>query len=106
MHVLPCGSDHLLCPFCRKDDRQCDTIKLKHIMQQYQRCAITPQDDQDFQCVYNRRSCLFQDAYQQFSKLSFDETKMLKVVFVGKHIQYLGMRTVIKRILDGDVHIG
>ena len=88
--VLPCGSDHLLCPLCRKDDRQCDTIKLKHI-QQHQRYAITSQDDQDFQCVHIRRSCLFQDAYQQFSKLSFNKTKMLQVVFVGNHIQYLGI---------------
>ncbi len=63
---------------------RCDTIKLKHILQQHQRRVITAQDEEDFQRIHVRRSCIFHDAYKQFCKLTFAESKVLKVTFVGE----------------------
>ncbi len=70
--------------FYRMSDCQCDTTKVKHILQQHRNYAVTATDEEDFQRIHIRRSSLFHDAYRQFSRDSFDATKMLKVVFIGK----------------------
>ncbi len=46
--------------------------------------VITSADEEDVQRIHVRRSHIFEDSFRQFSKNSFDVTKMLKVVFVGE----------------------
>ena len=61
-----------------------DLVKLKHILQQHQRLVITQADDEDVQRIHVRRSNVFADSFRQFSKYSFDVSKMLKVIFIGE----------------------
>lgn len=51
-------------------------------MQQHQEKMVTSPDK--FQRIHVRRSQLFSDAMRAFSKTTFEESKMLKVVFVGE----------------------
>lgn len=37
-------------------DEEIDLIKIKHILQQHQRCVITSMDDEDVQRIHVRRS--------------------------------------------------
>lgn len=61
-----------------------DGIVIKHVIQQHQARAIQLRDDEDVQRIHIRRSSIFSDALRQFSKGSFDVTKMLQVRFVGE----------------------
>lgn len=68
--------------YCSKEKINKDVIK--HVILQHQARAIRSVDDEDFQRVHIRRSCLFSDALRQFSRKTFDVTKMLNVIFVGE----------------------
>ncbi len=61
-----------------------DPIVLKHVMQQHQVRAITSDDDEDITRIHVRRSHIFEDSMRQFSKDSFNTSKMLKVLFIGE----------------------
>jgi len=61
-----------------------DGIVIKHVIQQHQARAIQSTDYEDVQRIHIRRSSVFSDALRQFSKGSFDVTKMLQVRFVGE----------------------
>ena len=63
---------------------EADSIVIKHVIQQHQARAIQSTDDEDVQRIHIRRSFVFSDALRQFSKRSFDVTKMLQVRFVGE----------------------
>ena len=43
---------------------------------------MTGMDEEDYQRINIRRSCLLKDAVRQFSKASFDVNKLLRVVFI------------------------
>ena len=68
---------------CRKDEKV-DATVIKHIIQQHQGRVITSEDNEDVQRLHIRRSHVFLDALRQFSKRSFDVSKMLQVRFVGE----------------------
>lgn len=53
-------------------------------MQQHQVRAITSNDDEDIMRIHVRRSHIFEDSVRQFSKDSFNTSKMLKVLFIGE----------------------
>lgn len=57
---------------------------IKHVIQQHQARVLTSVDDEDVQLLYIRRSHLLSDAIRQFSKTSFDVSKMIKVTFIGE----------------------
>ena len=57
---------------------------MKHIIQQHQGRVLTSVDDEDVQLLHIRRSNLLSDALRQFSKSSFDASKILKVRFIGE----------------------
>jgi len=62
-----------------------DLIKAKHIIQQHQEKVITPMlTDEDVQRIHVRRKCLLADSLRAFSKPTFNESKMLKVTFMGE----------------------
>ena len=46
--------------------------------------VITSADDEDVQRIHVRRSHVFEDSVRQFSKDTFNVTKILKVRFVGE----------------------
>ena len=68
---------------CRRD-KKADAIAIKHVIQQHQRQVITSNDIEDVQRIHIRRSHIFTDALRQFSKRSFDVSKMLQVRFIGE----------------------
>ena len=61
-----------------------DKDVIKHVLLQHQPRVIQSVDDEDVQRIHIRRSRLFSDALRQFSRLSFDVSKMLQVRFVGE----------------------
>ena len=74
---------HCSCTTCRtQTSEKADSIVVKHILQQHQGRVLTSVDDEDVQLLHIRRPYLFSDALRQFSKSSFDVSKMLKVRFV------------------------
>ena len=71
-------------PLYSEPTEKVDLISLKHALQQHQQSVITSIDEEDVQRIHVRRSLIFEDSFRQFSKDSFDITKMLKVCFVGE----------------------
>ena len=53
-------------------------------MQQHRDVVITSVDDEDVQRIHVRRSHMFADSCRQFSKDTFNVSKMLKVTFIGE----------------------
>lgn len=68
---------------CRKDEKV-DVVIAKHVIQQHWARVITSEDNEDLQRLHVRRSHVFSDALRQFSKRSFDVSKMLQVRFIGE----------------------
>ena len=66
------------------DEKKMDKDVMKHVILQHQRRAILSVDVEDVQRIHVRRSNLFSDALRQFSRSSFDTTKMLRVRFLGE----------------------
>ena len=54
------------------------------LLSPHQGRVITSEDNEDVQRLHIRRSHVFLDALRQFSKRSFDVSKMLQVRFVGE----------------------
>ena len=69
--------------YAYSDDDKVDATVIKHVIQQHQHRVIQSADE-DVQRLHIRRSHLLSDALQQFSRKSFDVTKMLKVSFIGE----------------------
>ena len=65
-------------------EKKIDKDVIKHVLLQHQPRVIQSVDDEDVQRIHIRRSRLFSDALRQFSRLSFDVSKMLQVRFVGE----------------------
>ena len=61
-----------------------NAVVIKHVIQQHQARVIKSRDDEDVQPIRIRRSHVFVDALQQFSKKSLDVEKMLRVHFIGE----------------------
>ena len=61
-----------------------NSVVAKHVMQQHQHMVIPSRDDEDSQRITVRRSHLFLNAACAFSKPSLNESKMLKVLFLGE----------------------
>ena len=53
------------------------------MIQHRRNCTIEPKDNDDYQRINVRRSHLSKDAFRLFAKQSFNECKMLRVVFVN-----------------------
>ena len=67
-----------------------DSIAIKHIIMQHQARVISSNNDEDVQCVRIRRSNVLSDSLRQFSRRSFDISKMIKVNFIGEEAVDLG----------------
>ena len=88
---------------CRTDEKV-DATVVKHIVQQHQRRVITSQDNEDVQRCHIRRSHVFSDALRQFSKRSFDVSKMIQVQFIGEQaVDEGGPRREFFHLLTHDI---
>ena len=64
--------------------RKTDPTVIKYVVQEHQRRVITSQDNEDVQRIHVRRASVFSDALRQFSKPTFDVSKLLQVWFIGE----------------------
>lgn len=67
-----------------------DSVVIKHIIMQHQARVIASNNDEDVQCVRVRRSNILSDSVRQFSRKSFDVSRMIKVNFIGEEAVDLG----------------
>ena len=75
-------------------------IVIKHVVQEHQNKVMMSIDDEDLQRVHVRRAFLFEDAMRQFSKVSFNPSKFLRVVFIGEQaVDEGGPRRELFRLL-------
>ena len=61
------------------------------MIQQHQLLAIKSSNDEDFQRINIRRSQVYSDALQYFSKKAFDVEKLLKACFIRQEAVDLGI---------------
>ncbi len=69
---------------CLCSTSQTDISVIKHILQQHSIKELTSSNDEDVQHLRVRRSHIFSDALRQFSKDSFNCSKLLRVRFIGE----------------------
>ncbi len=69
---------------CLCSTSQTDITVIKHILQQHRIKELTSSNDEDVQHLRVRRSNIFSDALRQFSKDSFNCSKLLRVTFIGE----------------------
>lgn len=68
--------------FCSSNDKSFDDVSTKHLLLRHRQTAIIELNSENYQRINIRRAHLFRDAFKQFSKQSFNECKMIRVVFV------------------------
>ena len=79
-----------------------DPTVIKHILQRHRQSVITYTDD--VQRIHVRRSHIFTDSLRQFSKSSFDVSKILRVTFVGESaVDDGGPRREFFQLLQHDI---
>ena len=71
-------------------DQPVDSVVIKHIIMQHQARVIASNDDEDIQSVRVRRCNILSDSLRQFSRKSFDVSRMIKVNFIGEEAVDLG----------------
>ena len=65
-------------------DQAVDPIVIKHALKQHQQSVVSALDIDDVQRLHVRRTHIFTDSLRQFTKSSFDVSKILQVTFVGE----------------------
>ena len=65
-------------------ERVINPFEVKHILLQHQKRVLYDVDEEGYQRINIRRSCLLEDTFRQFSKHSFNVKKLIRVTFIGE----------------------
>ena len=78
-----------------------DPIEVKHLLLQQQKAVLKTEE---YSRINVRRSHLFDDSFRYFSKASFDEHKLIRVVFIGEEaVDEGGPRREFFHLLTRDI---
>lgn len=90
--------------FCSPSKTVIDPVGVKHILIQHSKRVLRDVEDEGYQRINIRRSCLLDDSFRQFSKHSFNVEKLIRVVFIGEPaVDDGGPRREYFRLLMRDV---